>query len=55
MYKYVKRKVELLDEPRLGEELVDVGDQAHLPLVVDLVQCRGDCHVTQALAGEYYP
>ena len=52
MYKYIKRKVYLLAEPALGQDVSDVGDEVNLPLVVDLVQGRGDCHVTQALAGE---
>ena len=49
MYKYVKRELELLQLPALGQDLGDGGDQVDLPLVADLVETRGDGHVGQTV------
>ena len=52
MYKYVEREMELPAQPGLSEDVRDVGDQAELPLAVDLLQHRRHRHVGQAVAAE---
>ena len=52
MYKYVERKVEILGQPALVQDVGDVGHQVELPLTGDLLQHRRHRHVGETVAAD---